>query len=139
VGWNSRLDEIQAAILRIKLRNIDEFNKNRIAVATKYNQLLDSDDFNTPTFENNMSHVFHQYTLLSKNRDAISKQLKNENIGHAVYYPMPLSEQPAFINNSRAENLDNTKNICSQCISLPMFPEMTDAQIEQVVDTIKSA
>jgi len=139
VGWNSRLDEIQAAILRIKLRNIDEFNKNRIAVAAIYNQLLESDNINTPSFENNMSHVFHQYTMLSENRDSISKQLKNESIGHAIYYPIPLSEQPAFVQNSRAENLDITKNICSQCISLPMFPEMTDEQIEQVVNTIKSA
>lgn len=139
VGWNSRLDEIQAAILRIKLRNIDEFNKKRINVANKYNELLASTAINTPSFEENMSHVFHQYTMLSDNRDTISKQLQNENIGHAIYYPMPLSEQTAFKTISRTESLTHTQNICAKCISLPMFPEMTTEQIEQVVDVVKRA
>ncbi len=137
VGWNSRLDELQAAILRIKLKHIDEFNKNRIAIAKKYNELLLSASISIPTFEENKSHVFHQYTLLSKNRDAISEQLKIENIGHAVYYPMPLSEQPAFSSISRAKSLNITQDICSKCISLPIFPEMSDQQIEKVVDTVR--
>lgn len=137
VGWNSRLDELQATILRIKLKHIDEFNENRIAVAKKYNELLPSPSISTPSFEENMSHVFHQYTLLSKNRDAISQQLNEENIGHAVYYPIPLSEQPAFSPISRAESLNITQDICSKCISLPIFPEMSDEQIEKVVDTVK--
>ncbi|MBT8124896.1 MAG: DegT/DnrJ/EryC1/StrS family aminotransferase [Gammaproteobacteria bacterium] len=137
IGWNSRLDELQAAILRIKLKHIDDFNKNRIAVAKKYNKLLSSPSINTPSFKENMSHVFHQYTLLSENRDAISEQLNKEKIGHAVYYPMPLSEQPAFNPISRAESLNTTQDICSKCISLPIFPEMTDEQIEKVVDTVK--
>ena len=137
VGWNSRLDELQAAILRIKLKHIDVFNKNRISVAKKYNELLSSPSISTPSFEENRSHVFHQYTLLSENRDAISEQLNKENIGHAVYYPMPLSEQPAFSSISRAESLNITQDICSKCISLPIFPEMSDEQIEKVVDTVK--
>jgi len=137
VGWNSRLDELQAAILRIKLKHVDEFNKNRIAVAKKYNELLLSPSISTPSFEENMSHVFHQYTLLSENRDAISEQLNKENTGHAVYYPMPLSEQPAFSSISRAVSLNITQDICSKCISLPIFPEMSDQQIETVVDTVK--
>lgn len=137
VGWNSRLDELQAAILRIKLKHIDKFNKNRVAVAKKYNDLLSSPSIRTPIFEENMSHVFHQYTLLSENRDAISEQLNKENIGHAVYYPMPLAEQPAFNPISHAESLDVTQDICSKCISLPIFPEMSDEQIEKVVATVK--
>ena len=139
VGWNSRLDELQAAILRIKLKNIDTYNKNRMAVAKKYNELLSSPSISTPSFEDNLSHVFHQYTLLSENRDAISEQLNNESIGHAIYYPIPLSEQPAFSSISRSESLSITQDICSKCISLPMFPEMTDEQIEKVVDTVKRA
>ena len=139
VGWNSRLDELQAAILRIKLKNIDEFNKNRMAVAKKYNELLSSPSICTPSFEENMSHVFHQYTLLSENRDAISEQLNKESIGHAIYYPIPLSKQPAFSSISRTESLTVTQDICNKCISLPMFPEMSDKQIEKVVDTVKRA
>ena len=122
-----------------KRPNIDELNKNRIAVAKQYNELLESPSISTPKFEDNMSHVFHQYTLLSKNRDAISRQLDNKNIGHAIYYSKPLSEQTAFKSISRAENLKNTKNICEKCISLPMFPELSDEQIVQVVNAVKSA
>ncbi len=139
VGWNSRLDEIQAAILRIKLEHIDEFNKNRIMVATCYNEQLASPTINTPSFKNDGSHVFHQYTLLSENRDAMSEQLTKANIGHAIYYSKPLSEQPAFKNISRSERLTNTQVICSKCISLPMFPEMSNEQIEKVVSIVKSA
>ncbi len=138
IGWNSRLDEIQAAILRIKLKYIDEFNRKRIAVAKKYNQLLENTGIQTPTFEENMSHVFHQYTVLSNLRDEISKRLQTENIGHAIYYSLPLSEQAAFSSNSHSESLKNTQYICSKCISLPIFPEMTDEQINHVVDTVKS-
>ncbi|MFK7814810.1 MAG: DegT/DnrJ/EryC1/StrS family aminotransferase [Gammaproteobacteria bacterium] len=139
IGWNSRLDELQAAILRIKLKHIDEFNKNRISVAERYNELLSSPTIITPSFKNNGSHVFHQYTLLSENRDKISEQLTKENIGHAVYYSIPLSEQLAFKNICRSERLTNTLSICSKCISLPMFPEMSNQQIEKVVSTVKSA
>ena len=139
VGWNSRLDELQATILRIKLKHIDEFNKKRLTIAQQYEELLASPSIKTPSFEDNMSHVFHQYTLLCENRDAISKQLSIDNIGHAIYYPMPLSEQPAFKAISRSVNLDNTQNICSKCISLPMYPEMPNEQIERVVNAVKRA
>jgi len=138
VGWNSRLDEIQAAILRIKLKNIDRFNQNRINVAKKYKQLFENTSFITPVFEDDYSHVFHQYTLLSSARDTISKRLENNNIGHAIFYPMPLSEQNAFSSLCKAEDLNATKNICAQCISLPMFPEMSDEQIEQVVACVNA-
>ena len=137
IGWNSRLDEIQAAILRIKLKYINEFNRKRIAVAKKYNQLLENTNLQTPSFEENMSHVFHQYTILSSTRDTISERLQSENIGHAIYYPMPLSEQTAFKSISHSGNLTTTKDICSKCISLPMFPEISDEQIELVVNTVK--
>ncbi len=139
VGWNSRLDELQAAILRIKLKHIDEFNKKRVSVAELYNEHLASPEITTPSFRNDGSHVFHQYTMLSNKREAISKQLSKENIGHAIYYSLPLSKQPAFKNISRSEDLVNTQAICSQCISLPMFPEMSNEQIDKVVSTVKSA
>ena len=138
VGWNSRLDELQAAILRIKLKNIDRFNQNRIEVAKKYNQLFDTSPIQTPKFNDDLSHVFHQYTILSSSRDAISKKLADNNIGHAIFYPMPLSIQPAFTSLSIAKNLSITEDICEKCISLPMFPEMSDEQIEEVVNTVNA-
>lgn len=137
VGWNSRLDELQASILRVKLKHIDTFNKKRISVAKRYNELLSSPTIKTPSLENNDSHVFHQYTLLSENRDAISAELSKESIGHAVYYSIPLSDQNAFKDISRSESLSNTRAICAQCISLPMFPEMSIQQIERVVEIVQ--
>ena len=139
VGWNSRLDELQAAILRIKLKHIDTFNKKRISVAKRYNELLASPTIQTPSFKENGSHVFHQYTFLSENRDAISAELGKENIGHAIYYSIPLSEQTAFKDLSRSSDLSNTQDVCTKCISLPMYPEMSNEQIEQVVKTVQRA
>ncbi len=139
VGWNSRLDEIQAAILRIKLKYIDKLNQQRITVADQYSNLLETLPIQTPTHTNDTSHVFHQYTILSDRRDGISQQLQEKNIGHAFFYSMPLSEQAAFRNISRKLELNNTTEICSKCISLPMFPEMTEQQIHSVVDAILQA
>lgn len=138
VGWNSRLDEIQAAILRIKLKNIDRFNQNRIEVAKKYNQLFETSAVQTPKFNDDLSHVFHQYTILSSSRDAISRKLSDNDVGHAIFYPMPLSEQPAFVSSSKSIDLKTTKEICKQCISLPMYPEMSDEQIDQVASTVNA-
>ncbi len=139
IGWNSRLDEIQAAILRIKLKHIDKFNQQRIHVATRYAELLDVLPIQTPIVKDKTSHVFHQYTILSGKRDIISNQLMQRNIGHAFFYPIPLSEQKALNNKSRELDLQNTRKICSECISLPIFPEMTDQQINTVVEAIKQA
>ncbi len=137
IGWNSRLDELQAAILRIKLKHINQFNKQRISVATKYNQLLGELPIQTPNIEDAQSHVFHQYTILAENRENIIKQLKKNNIGHAIYYPMPLSDQSALKNICKVSSLNSTYEICKQCLSLPIFPEMSDNQINSVVDVIK--
>ena len=138
VGWNSRLDEIQAAILRIKLSNIDNFNKNRIQVAKKYSQQFQESAIETPKYDDDLSHVFHQFTILSDTRDDISRKLSEKNIGHAIFYPMPLSEQPAFAASSKAAELNITNEICKKCLSLPMFPEMSDEQIDQVVSTVNA-
>lgn len=141
VGWNSRLDEIQAAILRIKLKHIDEFNRRRITVAEKYAQLLGELPLQLPIakYQNidSPEHVFHQYTLLSDQRDSIDKQLSENNIGHAIYYPMPLSDQPAYSSLCKKSDLSITNQVCERCISLPMFPEMSDQQIDIVANTIK--
>ena len=136
IGWNSRLDELQAAILRIKLRYIDQFNQQRIAVADHYCKSLAQLEVQTPIPSNNSSHVYHQYTVLSEIRDAVTTRLLDKNIGHAIYYPMPLPEQQAFTKISRISDLTNAYAVCAQCISLPMFPEISESQIEAVVETV---
>lgn len=139
IGWNSRLDEIQAAILRIKLKHIDNFNQQRIAVANKYNKFFEGLSLRIPEHENDTAHVFHQYTLLSNKRDDIEKQLKQDGIGHAIYYPIPLSKQPSFSSICKTTQLSVTEQVCSQCISLPIYPEMPDSQIEMVTNSVKRA
>ncbi len=137
IGWNSRLDELQAAVLRIKLNYIDVFNRKRIAVAQKYNELLALLPIQTPRLNNDLSHVFHQYTLLSELRDTIAEQLHAKQIGHAIYYPTPLPYQQSLAGVSRTSNLSNTETVCSKCISLPVFPEMSEMQIETVANALK--
>jgi len=138
IGYNSRLDEVQAAILRIKLRNIDQYNQNRYDAAQKYSEALK--DVMIPPFEDKIgNHVYHQYTLLSPKRDKVMEKLQAIDIGCAVYYPIPLHKQNVFINDYKDISLPVSERVASECMSLPIFPEITDQQIELITTTIKSA
>ena len=139
LGWNSRLDELQAAVLRVKLRHLDTFNRQRIGAAGRYTRMLDGLPVQTPQPGDDLSHVFHQYTILSPKRDAIIERLQQARIGHAVYYPQPLASQQAFSGISRSLDLRRTHAVCQQCLSLPMFPEISETQIETVVSAIQQA
>lgn len=139
IGYNSRLDEIQAAILRVKFRHIDRFNRERRRVAHRYNELLKDVDVVTPFEDGFGTHVFHQYTLLSHRRDVIMKALSDAGIASAVYYPIPLHRQKAFQGKLKDVLLPVTEAVSSRCMSLPIFPEMTDEQIVRVTDVIRSA
>lgn len=139
LGWNSRLDELQAAVLRVKLRHLDAFNRQRIEAAGRYTRMLDALPVQTPRPGDDLSHVFHQYTILSPKRDAIIERLQKARIGHAVYYPQSLASQRAFSGISRSLDLPHTDTVCRQCLSLPMFPEISEVQIETVVSTIRQA
>lgn len=137
IGYNSRLDEIQAAILRIKLRNIDRYNQNRYAAAQKYSEALK--DVVIPPFEDKIgNHVYHQYTLLASKRDSIMKKLSDSDIACAVYYPIPLHKQNVFIDDYKDISLPVSERVASECMSLPIFPEISDQQIELITSTIKS-
>ena len=138
IGYNSRLDELQAAILRIKHRNIDQYNQNRYAAAQKYSEALK--DIVIPPFEDKIgNHVYHQYTLLSPKRDKIMVALQTKKIACAVYYPIPLHKQNVFIDNYKDIPLPVSERIASECMSLPIFPEISDQQIDLITATIKNA
>jgi len=138
IGYNSRLDELQAVILRIKLKHIDEFNKERRRVAHSYSEQLK--DVVTVPFEDNIgTHVYHQYTVLTDKRDQIMAALSDKGIANAVYYPIPLHKQKAFEKECANVSLPVTEDTVKHCMSLPVFPEMTEEQIKVVCDTIKSA
>lgn len=136
IGYNSRLDEIQAAILRVKLRHIDSYNQNRYRAAQQYSEQLR--DVVTPPYEDKIgNHVYHQYTILSPRRDAIMKALTEKQIACAIYYPIPLHRQRAFTTDYANISLPVSEQVASECLSLPIFPELTEEQISQITRTIR--
>jgi len=139
IGYNSRLDEMQAAILRIKLKHIDEFNNGRRRVAQRYNELLADHEVTLPHEDGLGTHVFHQYTLRSSKRDQIMQALQAQQIGCAVYYPIALHQQEVFAAECKDLSLPVTEALTKDCFSLPIFPEMTDKQIVTVTDIIKQS
>ena len=138
IGYNSRLDELQAVILRIKLQYIDEFNNERRRVAHSYSEKL-KDVVTVPHEDGIGTHVYHQYTVLTEKRDQIMPALSAKEIGNAIYYPIPLHQQKAFEKECAGVSLPVTEDTIKHCMSLPVFPEMTEEQIKLVCDTIKSA
>ncbi len=138
LGYNSRLDEIQAVILRIKLRRLDDFNARRRAIADFYNRLLDG-LVETPFEDGIGRHVFHQYTILSDRRDAIQKALTEAGIACAVYYPVPLHQQEMFAASHGQVKLPVTERTAQRCLSLPISPMLKDEQVERIADTIRQA
>ena len=138
VGYNSRLDELQAVVLRAKLKRLPEYNKQRRRAAHTYSRLLA--EVVTPPQEDDIgTHVYHQYTLLTVQRDAIMQKLQDNNIGCAIYYPVPLHQQKVFADICRQVSLPVTEEVASRCMSLPIYPELTDEMVAQVTDVIKSA
>ncbi len=140
-GWNSRLDEIQAAILRVKLRHLDQWNGARREVASRYDALLRRvPGVVPPRVVPWGDHVFHQYTIRLPQRDRVQKALAEQDIASTVYYPTPIHLQPIYGSlGYRPGDLPESERAASEALSLPMYPELSDLQIERVVDAIASA
>ena len=140
IGYNSRLDEIQAAILRIKLRRIDAFNQARRRVAARYAEVLAGLEVEIPHEDGIGLHVYHQYTLLTDQRQAVMAALQEADIGHAIYYPIPLHRQAAFDTREKAPPaLPVSESVAARCLSLPVFPELEDARIDFIGERIRAA
>ena len=132
-GWNSRLDELQAAILRVKLRLLDEDNERRRQIACLYDELLRESDLVLPRRRADATHVFHLYVVRSEERDELLARLRAEDIGALVHYPVPVHLQPAYLGRLRgAGNLPNTERAAKEILSLPIYPELTETEIEKV-------
>ena len=139
IGYNSRLDELQAAILRVKLRHIEEYNRNRRRVAHRYSELLSDLPLDTPFEDGIGRHVYHQYTLLSDRRDTIMQALQAAGIACAVYYPVPLHQQEAFAADCDGVRLPVAEAVAARCLSLPIYPELGESDILKVVSVIADA
>ncbi len=137
-GWNSRLDEIQAAILRVKLRHLPEWQRARQAHAAAYTKmLLGIPGVMPPPIPEGYEHVFHQYTIRVERRDALAQSLSERKIGNAVYYPVPLHLQPLYASlGHKAGDFPHAEHAAQEVLSLPMFPELRPEQITRVAEAV---
>jgi len=140
VGVNSRLDELQAAILRVKLSHLDAQNARRQAIAAAYDATLEEIGLAPPARRPGADHVFHLYVFCPNDRRAVQRRLRAAGIGTGIHYPSPVHLQPAY--QSRValgpSGCRATEIAASQVLSLPMYPELSDAQVGQVCDAMRA-
>lgn len=140
VGVNSRLDSIQAAILRIKLKHLDTYTEARNKAALHYdNAFANHKNIITPARFSKSNHVFHQYTLkiINSNRDELRSYLQSKNIPAMIYYPVPLHMQKAYASNRyKPGDFPVTEELCNSVISLPMHSELNEEQLKTITENI---
>ena len=136
VGWNSRLDELQAALLRVKLRRLDELNAARRKVAARYRERLADSRLALPVEHSQGAHVYHQFTIQSAKRDAIREALAKESIASSIFYPMPLHCQPAY---AADVSLPVSEKLAKTVLSLPIHPYLETAAIDRICAALKAA
>jgi len=138
VGYGERLDTIQAAILRVKLKYLDTWIRQKRQKVSLYNKLLRNIDVITPYEKKEVKYVYYVYTIRVKNRDKLKKYLESKGIQTNIYYPIPLHLQPAYkFLGYRKGDFPVTKKICQEIISLPLYPEIDDAKIKFITNKVK--
>jgi len=136
-GLNSRLDELQAAILRVKLRYLDQENSRRRTLAEEYRTLLAEAELTLPETKPDVEHVYHQYVIRTQERDALKAYLREKGIGTLIHYPVPIHLQPAYVGRFvKGRRLPRTEAIAKEILSLPMYPELTVDQVQTVARQI---
>jgi dTDP-4-amino-4,6-dideoxygalactose transaminase len=138
-GVNSRLDVIQAAILRVKLRYLDADNAARRRLAQRYDTLLRDAGLRLPQIRAGAEHVYHLYVVRSPRRDQLLGHLKAAGVSALIHYPMPVHRQPAYVNRLRGgDSLPVTDRVAGEVLSLPMYPELAERDVVRVADAIHS-
>jgi len=138
-GINSRLDELQAAVLRVKLAYLEKENRKRQALAKIYDEALLATSLILPTCNPRASHVYHQYVVRSECRDPLREFLREKKIGTLIHYPVPIHHQPAYQGRLRCNgSLANTEKVVQEILSLPIYPELSDSKIEFIADAIRN-
>lgn len=139
-GCNSRLDELQAAFLSVKLRHLDRWNEERRAIAERYAKEIHNPKVKCPKLpEHAKEHVYHIYPVLVEKREAFVEFLAEHGIGTNIHYPIPIMKQDAYIQyRSQAGNFPVTNTVCGQEVSLPLYPNMEEEQIEAVIVSVNS-
>jgi dTDP-4-amino-4,6-dideoxygalactose transaminase len=138
IGHNSRLDELQAAILRIKLKRLDKWNSARRDNVRFYNEQLKDTEFVTPFEDENVKHVYHLYILQSDKRPELVKLLKDKGIATGIYYPVPLHLQKAYKDlGYKAGDLPNSEYLSHRTFAIPVFPELTEEEKDYIVENLR--
>lgn len=138
IGHNSRLDEIQAAILRIKLKHLDEYTENRRSISHRYIDALKDTSLVMPTETEGGKHVFHLFILQSENREEIESKLKEKGIATGTYYKVPMHLQKAFNDlGYKKGDFPNAEYLSERTFAIPLFPEMNDEEREYIINSIK--
>lgn len=138
VGYGYRLDALQAAILGAKLAHLETWNARRREIADQYTELLTNSDVVTPYVPAHITPVYHIYAIRSRERDRLGAHLKARGIETGVHYPIPLHLQPAYRDlGYHNGDFPNAESAANQVLSLPMYPEMTDAQVREVADAVR--
>jgi dTDP-4-amino-4,6-dideoxygalactose transaminase len=137
LGVNSRLDSIQAAILRVKLRHLDEWHEARRTAASRYHRLLGGVPVSLPSEASYAKHIYHQYTIRLQNRDTVASHLANVGIPHAIYYPIPLHLQAAYGNlGGKRGDFPVAERAADEVLSLPMHTELSEDQQSTVAQEV---
>ena len=138
-GSNARLDTLQAAVLSVKLASLEQWNSARGRHAARYSeQLSDVGDLVVPAVAPGLSHVFHLYVIQTEHRKELQKNLASRNIATGIHYPVPIHLQSAYKNLDYAKGaFPHTENLAGRILSLPMYPELTDPQIDRICSAIK--
>ena len=140
LGWNGRLDELQAAALRVKLPHLDNWNVRRHELAAFYNQALAGSGLVTPFEKPGNRHIYHMYVIRSPQREALREHLNQQNIGTGIHYPVPIHLQHSFAEfGYQRGHLPVTEQVVDEILSLPMYPELTQVQVERVVAEVLRA
>lgn len=140
IGFGDRIDALQAAILGAKLPSLEEWTEARRAHARQYDELLAGADVVRPFAAPNVRHVYHLYVIRVSQRDKVLEHLKSKGVGAGIHYPVPVHQQPAYLKEGYGDiKLPVTEQVANEIVSLPMYPELSNAQIEYVVQTVKEA
>jgi dTDP-4-amino-4,6-dideoxygalactose transaminase len=140
-GLNSRLDELQAAVLRVKLKNLASRNNRRRTIAASYGSRLESTCLRLPEVVGDVVHAFHQYTVLAPERDVLVRALQRRQVGSAILYPVPVHLQAAYRGRLilPLEGLPVTEAVCQHLLCLPVFPELADDSVNHVAQAMLSS
>jgi dTDP-4-amino-4,6-dideoxygalactose transaminase len=147
IGWNARMDTIQAAVLEVKLKRVDAGNARRRELAARYDRLFRdaglaaksvADGIVLPWTDPRVEHVFHQYVIRAPRRDALRAYLTSEGIGSEIYYPLPLHQQEslAFL-GYKTGDFPESERAANEVLALPIYPELREDEIETVVEAVR--